>query len=169
MTKNWLNFIKKECDRAERICVMGIGNTQKGDDAVGPLTIAMIMCRLKRRKFKNLILVNGGDTPENFTGDIRKFQPSLTIIIDTCISGKRPGTIYLVEPEKIQENEVSTHRMPLSMLVKFLETTIPTRVIILGIEPKNLNFKDDISPAVEWAIDKVVSTMVNLLDEWQER
>lgn len=148
---------------------MGVGNRERGDDAVGPLTIVMIMSRLKKHRFKNLILVNGGNTPENFTGEIRKFQPSLTIIVDTCVSGNRPGTIYIVEPKKIQENYFSTHRMPLSMLVKFLETTIPTKVIILGIEPKNLNFKDDISPEVKRATDKLVASMVKVLNEWQKR
>lgn len=169
MGKNWLAFIKKECKNAERICIMGVGNTKRGDDAVGPLTSIMIMSRLKGHKFKNLIFINGGEIPENFTGDIRKFQPDLTIIIDACISGKKPGTICIVDSEKIQENDVSTHRLPLSMLVKFLETTIPTKVIILAFEPKNLNFGDDVSPEVTGAIDKVVAPMVKILNEWQKK
>lgn len=168
MIKNWLSFIIKACKRAERICIMGVGNKKRGDDAIGFLTTIMIMAQLKRYH-KNLIFINSGEVPENFTGEIRKFQPTLTIIIDACISGNKPGTIYIVDPGKIQENDFSTHRMPLSMLVKFLETTIPTKVIILGIEPKNLNFKDDISPEVKKAIDKLVASMVKVLNEWQKR
>jgi len=168
MTKKWLSFIKKEIEKAEKICIIGVGNTENGDDVVGPLTTMMIMFRLKRRKCKNLIFINGAEIPENFTGNIRKFQPTLTIIIDSCISGKKPGTIYIADSEKIQTNDVSTHRMPLSMLVKFLEETIPTKVIILAIEPKNLNFRNDISSEVNQAIDIFVAEMINILNEWQE-
>ncbi|MGQ9465701.1 MAG: hydrogenase maturation peptidase HycI [bacterium] len=167
MTDTWLSFVIKACKNAEKICIMGVGNKKRGDDAIGPLTTMMIMTRLKWHN-ENLIFIDSGEVPENFTGEIRKFQPTLTIIIDACISGNKPGTIYIVDPEKIQENDFSTHRMPLSMLIQFLETTIPTKVIILAIEPKNLNFIDDISPEVKRAIDKLVASMVKVLNEWQK-
>lgn len=168
MRNTWLKVLKKEIKDAQRICIMGIGNTKRGDDAVGPLSTLMIMFKMRRRKFKDLIFVNGGETPENFSNDIRRFQPTLTLIIDACKSGKKPGSVYIVNPVKIQFNDISTHRLPLSMFVKFLEQTIPTKVIILGIEPKNLNFGDDISIEVEKSIDGVVLSLVELLNAWQE-
>jgi hydrogenase 3 maturation protease len=168
MSAYWLHKLKKKIKGVQKICMLSVGNTKRGDDAFGPLALVMILSRLKRYKFKSLLFINGGETPENFTADIRRFQPALTIILDSCVSGKKPGTIYIVDPEKIQFDDISTHRLPLSMLAKFLEKTIPTKVIILGIEPANLNFGDDISPEVNKAIDNFVLTMVQILNEWKE-
>ncbi len=145
--------MKKTISSAHRICILGVGNIQQVDDGAGPLVIKILKEKTKKFKTKNLLLIDGGEVPENFTGEIRRFLPDLTIIIDACISGKKPGTIYLVNPEKIKSDDMSTHRLPLSMLVKFLEETIPTKVILIGIEPKNLNFKDNLSLEVTQAVE----------------
>ncbi len=168
MPAHWLHKLKKEIKDVQKICMLSVGNTKRGDDGFGPLALVMILSRLKRHKFKSLLFVNGGETPENFTADIRRFQPALTIILDSCVGGKKPGTIYIVDPEKIQFDDISTHRLPLSMLAKFLEQTIPTKVIVLGIEPVNLNFGEDISPEVNKAINNFVLTMVQILNEWKQ-
>ncbi len=169
MSKNWLSVLRNEINKARRICVLGIGNTQRADDATGPLATIMIMSRMRSQKFKNLIFVNGGETPENFTGAIRNFCPTLTLIVDSCISGKKPGTVSIIDTEKIQENDISTHNMPLSMLVKFLSETIPTKVIVIGIEPKSLDFGGNISPEVNKAIDLFVSKMSVILNDWEQK
>ncbi len=162
------NSLEKAINNAHKICFLGVGNEKKGDDAAGPLTLTMISSRLKKRKFRHVLLINGGETPENFSADIRKFQPTLTIIIDTCLSGKKPGTIYLVNPEQILFDDISTHRLPLSMFTRFLEQTIPTRVIIIGIEPKRLTFGDDISPEINKAVETLVSSIVEILNRWDK-
>ncbi|MEO0184514.1 MAG: hydrogenase maturation peptidase HycI [candidate division WOR-3 bacterium] len=168
MPVQWKGVLRREIKDAKKICILAVGNAKRGDDTAGPLILTMLSSRLKKRKFRNLLLINGGETPENFSGNIRKFQPTLTIIIDACISGKKPGTIYLVNPAQIQFDDISTHRLPLSMFVKFLEQTIPTRVIVLGIEPKKLNFGDDISPEINRTIDSFVPLMVQLLNDWRK-
>ncbi|MGB9720827.1 MAG: hydrogenase 3 maturation endopeptidase HyCI [bacterium] len=168
MPEQWKSILEKEINHARKICILAVGNIKRGDDAAGPQIFIMISSRLKRHKLRDLLLINAGETPENFSGNIRKFQPTLTIIIDTCISGKKPGTIYLVNPEQIQFNDISTHRLPLSMFTRFLEQTIPTRVIILGIEPEKMNFGDDISPEVNKALDRLVSLIVQMLGKWEK-
>ncbi|MEO0127726.1 MAG: hydrogenase maturation peptidase HycI [candidate division WOR-3 bacterium] len=152
----WFNILSKEIRNPQRICILGIGNIQKGDDGAGPMIVRILKEKIKNPKAKDILFIDGGEVPENFTGEIRKFLPDLTIIIDACISGKKPGIIYLVNPEKIELNDISTHRLPLSMFVKFLEETIPTKVLVIGIEPKNLNFGDGISPEVKKAVEALV-------------
>ncbi|MCX7995529.1 MAG: hydrogenase maturation peptidase HycI [candidate division WOR-3 bacterium] len=158
-----LNTIKKEIENAQKICILGVGNTQKGDDGAGPGVIKILQKSLKKENLNNLKLIDCGEIPENFTGDIRKFKPDLTIIIDACISGRKPGAVYIVNPEKIQPQDFSTHRLPLSMFVKFLEETIPTKVIVIGVEPKNINYGDEISSEVNKAIEEIVSLFTNHL------
>ncbi|MEO0190923.1 MAG: hydrogenase maturation protease, partial [candidate division WOR-3 bacterium] len=128
MPNQWVNILKRRIKNVQKVCILGVGNIQKGDDGVGPLIIKMLIPKLKKQKCKEILLIDCGEAPENYSGEIRKFQPALTIIIDVCISGKKPGTIHIVKPEKIQYDDFSTHRLPLSMFVKFLEETIPTKV-----------------------------------------
>ncbi len=169
MKKGWLKSLKNEIEKAGKICVLGIGNTQRADDATGPLATIMIMSRMKSQKFKNLIFINGGETPENYTGAIRQFCPTLTLIVDSCISGKKPGTISIINTEKIKEDDISTHKMPLSMLVKFLSETIPTKVIVIGIEPKSLDVGENISPEVNKAINMFVLKISAILNAWEQK
>ncbi len=163
-----MKILKKEINSTRQICILGVGNFQKGDDGVGPLIIKKLKSEISKQKFNDILLIDGGEAPENFSGEIRRFQPGLTIIIDACAGGRKPGTIYIVDPEKIQYDDISTHKLPLPMLVKFLEDTIPTKVIIIGIEPKNFNFQETISKEVNKNIEKLISTIILLLSKWRK-
>ena len=55
--------------------ILGIGNELKCDDGVGPFVID----ELKDLENPNLIIIDGKTVPENFTGKIRKEQPSHNI------------------------------------------------------------------------------------------
>uniref|UniRef100_A0A7C6EGB2 Hydrogenase maturation peptidase HycI n=1 Tax=candidate division WOR-3 bacterium TaxID=2052148 RepID=A0A7C6EGB2_UNCW3 len=168
MQTRWLKILNKEINSTRQICILGVGNSQKGDDGVGPLIIKKLRFEINKKKFNDILLIDGGEAPENFSGEIRRFQPGLTIIIDACAGGRKPGTIYIVNPDKIQYDDISTHKLPLSMLVKFLEDTIPTKVIIIGIEPKNCNFQEAISQEVDKSIEKLISTIILLLSNWKK-
>ncbi|MEO0155659.1 MAG: hydrogenase maturation peptidase HycI [candidate division WOR-3 bacterium] len=163
MPEGLFNILSKEIKNAQRICILGAGNVQKGDDGAGPMVIQILKEKIKMPKTENILLIDGGEVPENFTGEIRKFQPELVIIFDACISGKKPGSIYLINPERIIANDISTHRLPLSMFVKFLEETMTTRVIVIGIEPNNLNFGVEISPEVNQAVKTLTSFFTEIL------
>jgi len=168
MQTRWLKILKKEINSTRRICILGVGNIQKSDDGAGPLIIKKLGSEIGKQKFNDILLIDGGEAPENFSGEIRRFQPGLTIIIDACAGGRKPGTIYIVNPEKIQYDDISTHKLPLSMFVKFLADTIPTKVIIIGIEPENLNFQGTISKEVNKSVEKFISTFILLLNERKE-
>lgn len=161
-----MSLLKNQMDKARRICIMGVGNPQKGDDGAGPLVIKKLLSLIKKQRLKNILFIDCGEMPENFSGSIRKFQPDLTIIIDASISGRKPGTTYIVEPRNINFDDVSTHRLPLSIFVQFLEQTMPTKVIIIGIEPQNLNFGDEFSPEVKYTIEEMVVLLNELICNW---
>ncbi len=160
----WFDILSREIRNAPRICILGVGNIQKGDDGAGSRVIKFLEKKIEKVKLHNIKLIDCGETPENFTGEIRKFMPDLTIIIDACISGKKPGEIFIVNLENIANQDISTHRLPLSMFVKFLEETVPTKVIVIGIEPKNLDFGDDISAEVSQAIEKMALLLAEPLN-----
>jgi hydrogenase maturation protease len=74
------------------------------------------------------------------------------ILIDAARGGGPPGNIFRVDPDRISDEEVSTHRISLAMLVRYLETSLATRVLFLGIEPAALEWKEPISPLIRTSV-----------------
>jgi hydrogenase 3 maturation protease len=99
------------------------------------------------------------ETPESRTSEIRRFGPELTIIVDAAIGGHLPGTVYIVEREKIADEGISTHNISLLYLVRYLEESIGSRVIVLGVEPLTLDLGAPMSPEVRHAVERIVSEL----------
>lgn len=108
-----------------------------------------------------VVVIDGGVVPENFTGTLRKENPTHVILIDAVEMNAVPGEIKFIEKEKISQYNVSTHSMPISFLIKYLETTSSFKIILLGIQPENMILGDEISEKV----DKSVSVLVNKFTE----
>jgi len=128
------------------VVILGIGNDLRGDDGLGPEII--------RRISKNLVsedvtLINGGTVPENFTGSIKKVKPSHIILVDAVDFKKAPGYMKVVEKEKISSYNLSTHAMPISFLINYLEQSTNSKIILIGIQPKKLDLNENLSIEVE--------------------
>ena len=100
---------------------MGIGNELKYDDGVGPFIISKLN---KLNLNENVLLINAQTVPENFTGKIRKENPSHIILIDACLMGLNPGDYKIVNNEDFSNIGISTHSMSLSYFVKFLNNVL---------------------------------------------
>lgn len=164
MSPVWVRELKKKLKDAKKICILGIGNRSRGDDGVGPIVISALSPLLKRLGIKKILLIDCGEVPENYTGVIRRFNPTHTIIIDSCLKEKRPGSIFILKKEKILENGLSTHRMSIGMLVRFIEETIGSRVFIIGVEPKSLSLGQGLSKPVQRAMEVIIKEMTRLIN-----
>ena len=115
---------------------MGIGNELKYDDGVGPFIISELN---KLNLNENISLINAQTVPENFTGKIRKENPSHIILIDACLMGLNPGDYQIVNEEDFANIGISTHSMSLSYFVKFLNQD---KILFVGIEPELMELID---------------------------
>jgi len=77
---------------------------------------------------------------------------------------KEPGYIRTVKKEEIANYNLSTHAMPVSFLIKFMEATIDANIILIGIQPKKMNLGEGISKEVEKSIGIVVNTLFKLIN-----
>ena len=114
--------------------ILCIGNREGGDDAVGPL----IADRLADKADENLIVIDAGIAPENFTGVVKQHNPQRLIIIDAVEMGRDPGEIRKVPPERIGLMHISTHGIPLSVLIKYLQQYVKD-IVLIGVQPKTMN------------------------------
>ena len=107
--------------------VMCIGNRDGGDDAIGPYVAD---------KLKNdFTVIDAGTVPENYTSVVKKHNPKNLIIVDAVDMNLEPGEIRIVPKEKIGVMHISTHGIPISVLIKYLEQHVEN-IIFIGIQPK---------------------------------
>nr|WP_296889124.1 hydrogenase maturation peptidase HycI [uncultured Methanobrevibacter sp.] len=122
--------------------MVGIGNELKYDDGVGPYIISELN---KLNLNENILLINAKTVPENFTGKIRKENPSHIILVDACLMGLNPGDYKIVNKDDFADIGISTHSMSLSYFVKFLNHD---NILFIGIEPESLELIDQDSLGV---------------------
>jgi hydrogenase 3 maturation protease len=112
------------------ILILCIGNQEGGDDGIGPY----IAKRLKDDSSQDNVL-DCGTIPENYTGVIKRQKPKTLIIIDAAEMNLHPGEIRIIPREKLATMHFSTHGIPLSVLIKYLEKDVP-HIIFIGIQPE---------------------------------
>jgi len=127
------------------IVVLGVGNELRGDDVFGLLVVKELQKEIKRPD----VIFWTGETPENFIGEVKDIDK--LIIVDTAVLGKKAGTIELVDPEKISKKSLSTHRLPLSLLVKIAE---PKEAYFVCAQPKTTEFGAKPSKEILKAVGK---------------
>ncbi len=142
---------------SEKLIVLGVGNDLKCDDGVGPFIIK----RLKEEDIgdENLIFINAETVPENFTGKLRKENPTHIIIVDACLMNGNPGDMQIVDKDDFSNIGISTHSMSLSYFVKYLEKDNDFKIIFVGIEPESLDYGENLTENVE----KTAFDFINIL------
>jgi len=110
---------------------MCIGNRDGGDDAVGPYIADQL-------KSTTVDVLDCGTTPENYTSLVKKHDPKHLIIIDAVEMGLFPGDIRIVPKEKIGVMHISTHGIPISVLINYLEQSVE-KIVFIGIQPKTMS------------------------------
>lgn len=122
----------------EKLIILGVGNELKSDDGVGPFIVKkLIDDDVENDK---ILPINAETVPENFTGKIRKENPSHLIIVDACLMAGKPGEIRIVDKDDFTDIGISTHSMSLSYFVKYLEKENDLKVIFIGIEPETMDW-----------------------------
>lgn len=136
---------------------MGMGNDANADDGVGPFIISKLA-----RKMQFFKTLDTGPMPENFPTKIASMKPSHVIILDAAMIDGPPGTIGLVDIEKIDEFIFTTHHIPLGRTVKRLKGLWPCEIIIIGIKPETLDIGEPMSPQVVRSAEALMKLLLEM-------
>jgi hydrogenase maturation protease len=154
-----LNRTLESCqspEPTESILVIGVGNTDRGDDAVG-LLAAREVAKL------GLADVDVVESQGDVTQLLELFQRHRTVfVIDAICSGNPAGTILCFEvstaplPQNLSSG--STHALGLAVAIDLAQTLnrIPPRFLVFGVVGQNFAIGSARSSAVEEAIPEVV-------------
>ena len=154
--------LKNSLKSAKRVAILGIGSPLRGDDALGPVLIEELKKSLKKTKSRiPLKLFSCGVTPESYTGEIKRFKPSLILIVDAVDMGKAAGQISIIDAGSQSANvSFSTHGLPLKMLIDYLNLSLGCSIVTIGIQPKSITFGLPISVKVDKAIKNISSLII---------
>lgn len=164
--QNLKTILQSKLKEAKRIAILGIGSDLKGDDAAGVLVAKKINEEIKS---SNVLAINCGASPENFTGVVNKFNPTHIIIIDSADLKEHPGFMRIIDLSEINGVSFSTHRLPTKIMIDYLVKCLNCEAIILGIQPKSLKFGESVSAEVKEAclkLSEIICGIIGANNNW---
>jgi hydrogenase 3 maturation protease len=158
------SLLKKSLENAKKVAVLGVGSELRADDVAGMLVAQELLKLCKKNGgCPQLEVFLGSTAPENLTGEIKKCQPSHLIIIDAADISSAAGAISLIDPKDIAGISFSTHQMPLSLFIDYIQQSCQCRIIVMGIQPKVLQVGQPHSKEVEKSVKQVAKDLAELI------
>lgn len=128
---NFIGEVKKRLAGASRIAVVGIGDECSAIDRLGMYAAR----QLRNCQVPQISVFLAGTVPESVTASIRRYRPDHILLLDAADMGARPGTIAVISQETIRGTLLSTHVMPLSVVMEYMAWDSSAKVTLLGIQP----------------------------------
>lgn len=150
-----------------RVLVLGIGNILFQDDGVGIRALERLVERYHLPA--NVRAIDGGVMGLDLLPYLE--QADALLIIDAIQTGQSPGTIVRLEGEAIPialAIKMSVHQVGLQELLATsrFQGTLPSRMVLWGMEPASLEWGLDLSPSVAAQVDVLVTKTVKELAHW---
>lgn len=143
-----------------KIVILGVGNLLLADEGVG---IHAIRALAERDLPSGVELVDGGTATLNLLPYLQGARR--VIVIDALKAGGSPGDIYRCHPEDLvgdQEQPMSLHQVDFVQMLQMGER-LGYRIgptVIYGVEPGEIGWSMDLSPAVTVKMTKLLELVV---------
>ncbi len=153
----------------ERVLVLGLGNILLRDEGIG----VHIARQLQKQELPgNIEVIDGGTAGM----DMLLSQKDLDklVVVDATRAGKKPGTIYKArlkagEIDKLtrlfsqgEDLKISSHQFGLIDALAAAEklNCAPREIVIIGVEPKEINYGLELTEQVRQKIPKIVKMVL---------
>ncbi|MDH4123038.1 MAG: hydrogenase maturation protease [Thermoplasmata archaeon] len=124
-----------------RTAFIGLGNRDRGDDAVGLRFIDDL-----RHLNPNYFFSEEQGLESVILGIINDQEVDDVIFVDSCDLYREPGEYDLFSLESVDES-ISTHKVPVSMLMALIQNK-GKNAYLLGIQPRSLDLNQEISEEI---------------------
>ena len=149
------------------IAVFGIGNLLLSDDGVG---VHVIHRLIKEYEFPEYIeFIDGGTKGLDLLPLFE--ERDKVMIIDAANFKKKPGTIDIIEGDKIPaflSTKLSVHQIGLPdtlFAAKLMEIT-PPEMCLIGIQPKSMDTAIELSETVSSQMGNLIEKVLQKLNDW---
>jgi hydrogenase maturation protease len=135
-----------------RVCLMGLGNTDYGDDGFG----VRLAKAVERAEFPGApCVIIAGTAAEHFIGRVVEISFDRLVFLDAVEFGGAPGSAIFLNTEQMVARfpQVSTHRISLGLLARWVEASGTTGVWLLGVQPESLKAAKKLTPTVHRTLE----------------
>lgn len=158
--------------------VIGFGNILMGDEGVGVHIIQELQQNYSSRvkthsntSRHSIEFIDGGTSAIDVllsVGDVDKL-----IIIDAVKKGGKPGDVYRIHSNfagktfgKLEKNNTSMHDLGIieALRISGAIDQIPKEIILIGVEPKEIEPKMELSAEVKKEIPKIMKVILSELE-----
>jgi len=139
-----------------RVCVLGVGNRDRGDDGCGSIIAEHLADTM------GSWAIDAGSVPENYLEKAARLEPDTVLVIDAIDFGGTPGEARLLDADAIATGGLSTHALSLSMATEYFMTRTNARVAFLGIQPASLNHGGALSTEVSQTVSTLQEVLASL-------
>ncbi|MBI5818013.1 MAG: hydrogenase maturation protease [Verrucomicrobia bacterium] len=138
-----------------RVCLMGLGNTDYGDDGFG----VRLAETLAAAGVPDVVVA--GASPDRFVGRVVGGGFNHLIFLDAVESGSAPGSVVFLNAEEMSARfpQISTHKISLGLLAKWIEANGSTRAWLLGVQPESLKPGAGLTPTVQRTLEALVELL----------
>jgi len=117
-----------------KVCIIGIGNTLRGDDGAGPLLVKCLQSRVQET------VLDVGEEPLNYVDVIESSGPDTILVFDAAELGENPGAIERLNLEDLSKHvTISTHSIPLYQILKLIEMRTHAELVVFGVQAGSLH------------------------------
>ncbi len=165
--RNKKNYLCKRTPRLLKITILGIGNMLLSDDGAGVHAIAKLKAEYEFPESVNLI--DGGTKGLDLLPFIEGSDKVL--IIDAANFKKEPGTIDVIEGDKIPgflSSKLSVHQigLPDMLFAARLMEILPSEMCLIGIQPKSMESGTELSDEIKLKLESLIERVLLKLKEW---
>jgi hydrogenase maturation protease len=139
-----------------KIAILGIGNELRRDDAVGLAVVDRLSSFIDD---PSVVLLNCQNSPENFTGYLKRVKPTCVVLIDA----------HIFQLNDLEGSSVSTHKTSLLALGEYLQTEMNCNIFLIGIQPANCDFGDGLSPVARRASVTVADSIRTAINRFRAK
>ncbi|KXA89012.1 hypothetical protein AKJ62_04000 [candidate division MSBL1 archaeon SCGC-AAA259D14] len=144
--------------------VIGIGNILKRDDGIG----IRLVKELENRSLPSDIRIIDADTGGlKVLHALKDFDK--VIVIDAVKLGREPGEFSFFSPEEVRSlaETKSSHEIDLLEILELSKQLgrTPEEIVIMGIEPGDTSFGEDLSPELEERFSELSDRLYEKIEE----
>jgi hydrogenase maturation protease len=144
---------------SNRIAVVGVGNLLLKDEGIG---IHVVRALQESPLPDGVVVIDGGTSPDV----LDYLEPAdKLVIIDAAEAGGEPGAIYRFRPDDVTletGEAISLHELGLISSLKTMSLLgkTPPEVIIIGIQPKEIDWGMELSPELKEKVPEIVRVVL---------
>ena len=142
-----------------RVRLMGLGNVHCGDDGFG----VHLAEELLKAGVPDVVVA--GTNPEHYVGCIADQGFDCLVFLDAVAFGAPAGSVVLMDASEISARypQISTHKISLGVLAKYVRAGGKTTVWLLGVQPESIRLGKRLTPTVRATLELLRSLLLELV------